>query len=106
MRVAGYADSQLPEQPRRVGGNIRFVFGGIRFRSAGLGMAFGSGTALLGTGEVEVGAHDMGDARCRVTTLGGLLRWDWGWFAAGGGVAGGGWGVHRGPVVGSGGRCV
>jgi len=78
VRVAGDADSQLAEQPRWMGrrqprlGPVRFVFGGARFLAAGLGLALGKGTAFLGTGEVEVGAHDVGDTRGRVTTLGGL----------------------------------
>jgi len=78
VRVAGDADSQLAEQPRWMGrrlprlGPVRFVFGGARFLAAGLRLAFGKGTALLGTGEVEVGAHDVGDTGGRVPTLGGL----------------------------------
>ena len=76
MRVAGDADAQLPEQPRRMGrgrprlGPISFVGGGIRFLVVGLGLVLGSRMALPGTGEVQVGAHDVGDAGCWVATLG------------------------------------
>ncbi|RLM65374.1 hypothetical protein C2845_PM16G19840 [Panicum miliaceum] len=63
-------DGPCRRQPRL--GPVRFVFGGARFLAAGLGLALGKGTALLGTGEVEVGAHDVGDTGGRVTTLGGL----------------------------------
>lgn len=78
VRVAGDPDAQLPEQPRRMhrGGDPRgaasLVFsGGRSLCAAGLGLlVLGSGTALLGIGgEVEVGAHDVRDAGCRV------VRW-------------------------------
>lgn len=76
VRVAGDADAQLPEQPRRMGrgrprlGPVSFVVGGIRFLVAGLGLVLGSGTALPGTGEIQVGAHDVGYAGCWVATRG------------------------------------
>lgn len=76
MRVAGDADAQLPEQPRRVGRGrtrlrpVSFIVGGIRSLVAGVELVLGSGTALPGTGEVQVGAHDVGDAGCWVATLG------------------------------------
>jgi hypothetical protein len=40
-------------------GPIHFFLDGVCFLDAGLGLALGSGTTLLGTGEVEVGAHDV-----------------------------------------------
>lgn len=76
MRVAGDSDAQLPEQPRRVGrgrprlGPNSFVGGGIRFVVASLELVLASGAALPGTGEVQVGAHDVGDAGFWVATLG------------------------------------
>jgi hypothetical protein len=70
----------------------------MRLLAACLGLALGSGTALLGTGgEVEVGSHDVGDAPGRAAKL----RWIvWRWFATAGRLVGSGHGVGNGREAG------
>jgi hypothetical protein len=49
-------------------GPIRFLFDDVCFLAGGLGLALGSGTMLLGTGEVEVGAYDVEETGSRAPT--------------------------------------
>jgi hypothetical protein len=49
-------------------GPIRFLFDDVCFLAGGLGLALGSGTMLLGTGEVKVGAYDVEETGSRAPT--------------------------------------